>query len=74
MKLFDLANKYCRQSDWKTLALLKCCLFAVGVMVGMLLPKAKRTPVLVTAALAFTASYIPLMTRFLALCKAELQK
>ena len=27
MKLFDVADRYCKESSWKTLALLKFCLF-----------------------------------------------
>ena len=41
MKLFDAADEYCC-SSWETLALLKFCLFAIGVMVGMCVPKEKR--------------------------------
>ena len=38
MKLFQVADRYCKESNWKTLALLKICLFSIGVMIGMLLP------------------------------------
>ena len=41
MRLFEVADRYCKESSWKTLALLKMCLFSVGVMVGMLVPKEK---------------------------------
>ena len=42
MKLFDVADRYCKESSWKTLALLKFCLFSIGLMVGMQVPKEKR--------------------------------
>ena len=42
MKLFQVADRYCKESSWKTLALLKICLFSIGVMVGMLVPKEKK--------------------------------
>ncbi len=32
MKLFDVANKYCKESDWKILAIVKFCLFSMGSM------------------------------------------
>ena len=33
-KLFDIAEKYLAESDWKDLALLKFCLFSMGVLTG----------------------------------------
>ena len=45
MKLFDVADRYCKESSWKTLALLKFCLFSIGLMVGMQVPKEKRKAV-----------------------------
>ena len=33
MKLFQVADRYCKESSWKILALLKICLFSIGVMV-----------------------------------------
>ena len=34
MKMFDAANRFCRQSTWKTLAALKVCLLALGGDLG----------------------------------------
>ena len=42
MKLFQVADRYCKESNWKTLALLKICLFSIGVMIGILLPKRRK--------------------------------
>ena len=36
MKLIHVANKYCRESDWKVLLLLKICLLSAGMIAGML--------------------------------------
>lgn len=44
MKMFDAANRYCRQSTWKTLAALKVCLLALGVMVGCCCPMPAEFP------------------------------
>lgn len=32
--LFDLADQYIRECDWKDLALLKLCLCAMGILLG----------------------------------------
>ena len=37
-KLFAIADRYLQESDWKTIALLKFCLLALGIVVGALLP------------------------------------
>ena len=65
MKLFDKANRYCRESTWKTLAALKFCLFSIGIIVGVLLPDTCRTPVLVIFGVVLIATYIPLMAKFI---------
>ena len=64
-KLFENANQYMKESDWRDLALLKFCLCAVGVMIGIAVPKEKRKVPLIMAALVFVATYIPLMTKFI---------
>lgn len=64
MKLFQVADRYCKESNWKTLALLKICLFSIGVMVGMLIPKEKKKAVFGIGAVAFLATYLPLMDKF----------
>ena len=64
MKLFQVANRDCKESSWKTLALLKICLFSIGVMVGMLVPKERKKAVFGIGAVAFLATYLPLMGKF----------
>ena len=71
MKLFDKANRYCRESTWKTIAALKLCLFSMGIIVGVLLPDACRTPVLVIFGAVFVATYIPLMAKFVRILKKD---
>ncbi len=43
MKLFRVADDYCRASNWKILALVKFCLFSVGIICGILLPRHRRS-------------------------------
>ena len=64
MKLFDVADRYCKESSWKTLALLKFCLFSIGLMVGMQVPKEKRKAVYGAGMAIFLVTYIPLMAKF----------
>ena len=71
MKLFDVANKYCKESDWKILAMVKFCLFSMGIIVGVLLPDRFRNVVLIIFGVIFIATYIPLMSNFFKLWKEE---
>ena len=63
-KLFEVANRYVETSDWKIIAVLKFCLIALGMMIGMLIKAEHRKPVFCGALGVFFAAYIPLMTRF----------
>lgn len=69
MKLFEVANKYCKESNWITLALVKLCLFSIGIIVGILLPESLKIPVIIIFSIIFLITYIPLMTKFFKLWK-----
>ena len=43
-KLFDSADIYLRQADWKDLALIKFCLASIGLLAGLQIPKKHRLP------------------------------
>lgn len=62
--LFQWADEYIRESDWKTLAALKFCLCAMGILIGLFVPKKAKKPVLIGAAAVFLGTYIPLMVKF----------
>lgn len=34
-RIFDSADEFIRQSDWKDLAIIKFCLFSIGLLVGL---------------------------------------
>lgn len=51
--LFAIADEYLRQSDWRDLALIKFCLFSMGVLAGVLAPKNRRK--LVVSCLLYTS-------------------
>ena len=64
-KLFALADRYLQESNWKDLALIKLCLCAIGVMMGLAIPRGKRRLPLLAAASVFVLTYIPLMKKLL---------
>lgn len=64
-QLFIYADEYIRQSDWKDLAMLKFCLAAIGVLIGVSLPARSRKRASWIAAGIFIITYIPLMAKFL---------
>ncbi len=72
--LFTYANEYVRQSDWKDMALLKFCLCAAGLLIGVAVPKKAKKPVAFGAMAVFIATYIPLMTKFLRILTAGEKK
>ena len=63
-KLFEAANRYIETSDWKIIAVLKCCLLSLGLMTGMLIPPDQKKGVFLGALGVFFAAYIPLMAKF----------
>lgn len=68
MKWFiEKGNQYVRESDWKTIALLKLCLCAMGVMVGLKIPRRKAQVVGCAAFFVFLACYVPLIWKMVEL-------
>lgn len=62
--LFDSADTYLQHSDWRDFALIKFCLFSMGIIAGVLLPSKAKKPAFATAAVVFVATYIPLMVKY----------
>jgi len=46
------------------LALIKFCLFSMGLLIGMQLPKKFHKAVKIGAAIVFVGTYIPLMVKY----------
>ena len=63
-KLFYYADKYIEESDWKDLAMLKFCLFSMGILAGMHIPGKNKKGIGLIAMLVFAVTYIPLMANF----------
>ena len=64
-KLFDKANKYLEICDWKDMALLKFCLFSIGVFAGTHVTCKNKKATNIVAAIVFVITYIPLMGKFI---------
>lgn len=63
--LRNQADHFLRTLGWRDAALLKLCLCAVGVLLGLAIPARRRKAAALLAALAFLISWIPLLARFL---------
>lgn len=63
--LFSCADEYLRRCSWKDIALLKFCLFSMGILAGMQVLKKDKKKVRIAASVVFVITYIPLMTKFL---------
>ena len=64
-QLFRAADAYIASCNWQDLALLKICLYSMGLLAGLCIPFRSKKTVGLLAALAVVLTYIPLMTRFL---------
>jgi len=64
-RLFDCADHYIQSRDWKMLARLKFCLCAIGILVGLLVPRKHKRCAAAGAIGVFLATYISLMADFL---------
>jgi len=72
-KLFDLGNRYAKESSWTDFALVKFCLCAMGILIGMRIPSKKKTAVTAVSASVFIAAYVPLMAKLFKLAVQDEQ-
>lgn len=68
-KFLELGNRFADQSDWKDFALTKFCLCAMGVIIGLQIPRKYKRPTILTACCVFMATYVPLMGKMLCIAK-----
>jgi hypothetical protein len=64
MKLFEGAKEYIKQMTIADLAMLKLCLFSIGMIVALLLPPTAKEMALIIAIAVFIITYVPLMTKY----------
>lgn len=69
--LIELGNQYVKESDWKTVALLKFCLCAMGVMIGLKVPRDKKQVWGCAAFSVFVVCYVPLLVKLVQLVQRE---
>ena len=62
-KLLDLGDRYAEESTWKDFALVKFCLFSMGLAAGCFVAEKHRKKVVCAAAAVFGATYVPLMAK-----------
>ncbi len=64
-QLLSLGNRYAQQSSWMDFALVKFCLFSMGLLAGMHMPEKHKKNAAKAAIFAFSATYVPLMAKVL---------
>ena len=70
-KLLDLGDRYAKESTWKDFALLKFCIFPLGVICGTFVPKKKKKKARAVSAAVFAAAYVPLMAKLIKIVLRE---
>ena len=63
--LFDYADIYLKNSDWKDLALIKFCLFSMGILAGTGISDNKKGFVKTISTAVFAVTYVKIMSKFL---------
>ena len=70
-KLLDYADRYIENTTWKDVAMLKFCLFSLGILAGMQIPKKDKKEAGILALAVFVLTYIPLMKKLVDMIRRE---
>ncbi len=70
-RLFASADEFLRESGWRDLALVKLCLFSMGLLAGLQVTERRRKRVRIAASAVFLLTYVPLMAKFLGILTEE---
>lgn len=62
-RILDIAQGYLERSDWKTISVLKVCLFSLGVLCGLQICEKHKKPARYVAGGVFLLTYIPLLVK-----------
>ena len=73
-KLLSAADSYIAKMTWRDLTLVKLCLCAGGVMLGLAAPRRARKWAALGAVVVFVATYLPIMLKFLPHLERELRE
>ena len=68
-KLIELGNRYAKDSDWKDFAFVKFCLCAMGVLIGVSIPKKHKRITQAIAGTVFGTTYFILMRKVFGVIK-----
>ena len=68
-KLLAFGNRYAKQSTWKDFALVKLCLFSMGLVVGTLVSEQVKKAVIGVSICIFAATYIPLIVKMMRIAR-----
>ena len=63
--LLKIGDKYVKKSSWRDFAVVKFCLFAMGLLAGTHIAERDKKNVNRAAALVFVITYFPLMAKVL---------
>ena len=63
-KIIACADAYLASRDWKMVAVLKFCLMALGLLLGLCVPARHKKKAAAVGGAVFALTYIPLMTDF----------
>ena len=69
-KMIDCAMMYVRGMNIQDLAIFKICMFSIGGIAGICLPKKHKKKSLIILATIFTCTYVALMIKFIGSCLA----
>ena len=64
-KLFEIAEEYLKKMTIWDMALVKICLLAMGILVGLAIPKRCKKGAGIAAAFIFAVTYVFAVTPFL---------
>ena len=70
-KLLAFGDRYAKQSTWKDFALVKLCLFSMGLVVGTLISEQYNRAVIVVAVCVFAVTYIPLIVKMIRVAREK---
>ena len=72
-RTLEATDDYAKQSTWMDFALIKACLCALGVMIGISVPKESRKPVFGVAAVTYAVTYVAIMAKLLPMLNKAIQ-
>ena len=65
-KLLKITNEYIKTMKWEDVALLKVCLFSLGLLSGIFLRRSDNKAAKAAAGVSFAVSYVVIMKDFIA--------